>query len=88
MNVDHYRQQELSHIERMIAELERLVQRDRLIGEQNPVIRPEYWRNRIHASVNASEATVSTTKHAAVLLERLTRLSEMSDRLNRPDQIK
>jgi hypothetical protein len=88
MNVDHYQQQELSHIERMIAELERLVQRDRLIGEQNPVIRPEYWRNRIHASVNASEATVSATKHAAVLLGRLASLTEMLDRRTLPDQIK
>ena len=88
MSVDDYPQQELAHIERMIVELERLSRNGRIIAEQNPVIRPEYWRNRIHALVNSSEATVSTTKLAAVLLERLTRLSEVLDRHNRPDQIK
>jgi hypothetical protein len=87
MSVDGYRQQELSHIERMIVELERLIQKGRVIAERNAVTRPEYWRNRIHALVNSSEATVSTTKHAAVLLERLTSLSEVLDRHNRPDQI-
>jgi hypothetical protein len=88
MSVDDYRQQELSHIERMIVELERLVQDGRIIAEPSAVTRPEYWRNRIHALVNSSEATVSTTKLAAVLLERLTRLSEVLDRHNRPDQIR
>jgi hypothetical protein len=88
MGVDDHRQQELAHIERMIVELERLIQNGRVIAERNAVTRPEYWRNRIHALVNSSEATVSTTKHAAVLLERLTSLSEMLDRLIRPDQIK
>ena len=88
MSVDDYRLQELSHIERMIVELERLTQNGRVIAERNTVTRPEYWRNRIHALVNSSEATVSTTMHAAVLLERLTRLSEVLDRHNRPDQIK
>jgi len=88
MSVDDYRQQELAHIERMIVELERLTQNGRVIAERNTVTRPEYWRNRIHALVNSSEATVSTTKHAAVLLERLASLSEALDRHNRPDQIK
>jgi hypothetical protein len=88
MSVDDYRQQELSHIERMIVELERLVQDGRIIAEPNAVTRPEYWRNRIRALVNASEATGSTTKHAAVLLERLASLSEVLDRHSRPNQIK
>jgi len=88
MSVDDHRQQELSHIERMIVELERLIQNGRVIAERNAVTRPEYWRNRIQAVVDSSEATVSTTKHAAVLLERLTSLSEVLDRHTRPDQIK
>ena len=78
MSVDDYRQQDLFHIEKMILELERLMQNGPIIAERNPVTRPEYWRNRIHALVNSSEATVSTTKHAAVLLERLANLSELS----------
>jgi len=88
MSVDDYPQQELVHIERMIVELERLTKNGRVIAEQNAVTRPEYWRNRIHGLLNSSEATVFTTKHAAVLLERLTSLSEVLDRHDRPDQIK
>ncbi|SAL34061.1 hypothetical protein AWB69_03093 [Caballeronia udeis] len=86
MSVDDYAQQELVHIERMIVELERLTQNGRVIAEQDPVTRPEYWRNRIHDLLNASEVSVFTTKHAAVLLERLTSLSEVLDRHNRPDR--
>ena len=88
MSVDDYPQQELAHIERMIVELERLTQNGRVIAERNTVTRPEYWRNRIHALLNSSKATVFTTKHAAVLLDRLASLSEVLDRHNRPDQIK
>ena len=88
MSVDDYRQQELSHIEKMVVELERLVQDDQVIPERNPVTRPEYWRNRIHVLVSASEETVSTTKRAAVLLERLASLSEVLTRHNRAGQIK
>jgi hypothetical protein len=88
MSVDGYRQQELAHIERMIIELERLTQNGRVIAERNTVIRPEYWRKRIDALVNFSEASGSTTKRAAVLLEKLSSLSEVLDRHNRPDQIK
>jgi hypothetical protein len=80
MSVDDYPQQELAHIERMIVELERLTQNGRVIVEQDPVTRPEYWRNRIAALVNASEATGSTTKRVDVLLERLASLSEVLDR--------
>ncbi|SOE96302.1 hypothetical protein SAMN05414139_09234 [Burkholderia sp. D7] len=78
MSVDDYRQQDLSHIEKMIVELERLIQNGPIIAERNPVTRPEYWRNRIHALVNSSHATVATEKHADVLLERLANLSELS----------
>lgn len=88
MSVDDYRQQELAHIEKMVVELQRLVQDEQVIAERNPVTRPEYWRNRIHVLVNASEETVSTKKRAAVVLERLASLSEVLDRHNRSDQIK
>jgi len=87
MSVDDYRQQDLSHIEKMIKELERLIQNGTIIAELNPVTRPEYWRNRIHALMNSSRATVATTKHAAVLLERLANLSELSAQHARHDQI-
>jgi hypothetical protein len=87
MSVDDYRQQDLFHIEKMIIELERLMQNGPIIAERNPVTRPEYWRNRIHALVNSSEATVSTTKHAAVLLERLANLSALSAQHDRQSQI-
>ena len=76
MSVDDRRQQDLSHIERMIGELERQAPGERGIAERSPVIRPEYWRDRIHGLGGFFGATVSTIKHAAVLLERLTRLSE------------
>lgn len=75
MSVDDRRQQDLSHIERMIRELERQAPDERGIEERSPVIRPEYWRDRIRVLVSSSEANVSTIKHAAVLLERLARLS-------------
>jgi hypothetical protein len=75
MSLDDRRQQDLSHIERMIRELERQAPDERGIPERSPVIRPEYWRDRIHLLVSSSDANVSTIKHAAVLLERLARLS-------------
>lgn len=80
MSVDDYRHQEFAHIERMIVTLERLAHDGRVIREQNPVTRPEYWRNRIRKLVDALDATGSATKHAAVLLERLASLSEELDR--------
>jgi hypothetical protein len=75
MSVDDRRQQDLSHIERMIGELERQAPGEREMAERSPVIRPQYWRDRIHVLVSSSDANVSTIKHAAVLLERLARLS-------------
>jgi hypothetical protein len=88
MSVDDYRQQELSHIERMVVELERLVQDGRIIAERNAVVRPEYWRKRIDALVSSSAASGSTTERAAVLLERLSTLSEVLVRNQGLDQIK
>jgi len=37
MSVDDYRQQDLSHIEKMIKELERLIRNGTIIAELNPV---------------------------------------------------
>jgi len=88
MSVDERRQQDLSHIERTIGELERQTPGERGIAERSPVIRPEYWRDRIHGLVTSSEATVSTIKHADVLLERLERLSERLEQRDGPAQRK
>jgi len=88
MSVDDRRQQDLSHIERMIGELERQTPGERGIVERSPVIRPEYWRDRIRGLVASSDATASTIKHAAVLLERLTRLSARLEQRNGPDRRK
>jgi hypothetical protein len=88
MSVDDRRQQDLSHIERMIAQLERQAPGERGIAERNPVTRPDYWRDRIHGLVTSSETTVSTIKHAAVLLERLARLSERLEQRDEPCQRK
>ena len=88
MSVGDRRQQDLSHIERMIGELERQTPNEGGITERSPVIRPEYWRDRIRGLVSASDATASTVKHAAVLLERLTRLSERLAQRDGPDQRK
>jgi hypothetical protein len=86
MSVDDRRQQDLSHIERMIGQLERQAPGGRGIAERSPVTRPEYWRDRIHDLVTSSDTTVSTIKHAAVLLERLARLSERLEQRDGPDQ--
>jgi hypothetical protein len=88
MSADDRRQQDLFHIERMIGQLERQAPGERGIEERNPVTRPDYWRDRIHGLVTSSETTVSTIKHAAVLLERLTRLDERLERRDEPRQRK
>jgi hypothetical protein len=88
MSVDDRRQQDLSHIERMIGQLERQALGGRGITERSPVTRPEYWRDRIHSLVTCSDTTVSTIKHAAVLLERLARLSERLAQRDKSDHRK
>ncbi|MFT4507966.1 hypothetical protein [Caballeronia sp. 15711] len=84
MSVDDRRQHDLSHIERIIGQLERQAPGERGIAERNPVTRPDYWRERIHGLVASSETTVPTIKHAAVLLERLARLSERLEQREKP----
>ncbi|QIE25818.1 hypothetical protein SBC1_49090 (plasmid) [Caballeronia sp. SBC1] len=86
MSVGDRRQQDLSHIERMIGELERQTPCEGGVTERSPVTRPEYWQDRIRGLVTSSDTTASTIKHAAVLLERLTRLSEKLAQRDGPDQ--
>jgi hypothetical protein len=88
MSIGDCRQQDLPHIERMIGELERQTPGVRGIAERSPVTRSEYWRDRIHGLVTSSETTVSTIKHAAVLLERLARLSGRLAQRGGPNQRK
>jgi hypothetical protein len=73
-----FQQQELVHIERMIAELERMPRRRRGVAAHSPVMQPEYWRKRIHALMKSPDATETVVRHAAALLAKL---AEPSDRL-------
>ncbi|MDR5753735.1 MULTISPECIES: hypothetical protein [unclassified Caballeronia] len=66
-----FQQQELVHIERMIAELERMPGRRRGVAAHNPVMQPEYWRKRIHALMKSPDATETVVRHAAALLAKL-----------------
>ena len=49
MSADHYAQEELAHIGRMIAKLERIAESERRAPTRNPVMRREYWMRRINA---------------------------------------
>lgn len=71
MSSEAFQQQELLHIERMIAELERMPRRRRGVAAHNPVMQPEYWRKRIHALMKSPDATESVVRHAAALLAKL-----------------
>jgi hypothetical protein len=66
-----FQRQELVHIERMIAELGRVPDRRRGVARHNPVMRPEYWRQRIHALMKSPGATETVVRHAAALLDKL-----------------
>jgi hypothetical protein len=55
----------------MIAELGRVPDRRRGVARHNPVMRPEYWRQRIHALMKSPGATETVVRHAAALLDKL-----------------
>ncbi|CDY79289.1 hypothetical protein BGLT_01985 [Caballeronia glathei] len=75
MSSDEYQRQELGHIERMIIELERLPEDERIAVRENPVMNPEYWRKRINVLMTSPNATRLVIRDAATLLQRLARIA-------------
>jgi hypothetical protein len=69
-------EQELSHIARMIAALERMPEDEDHEGSHNPVMRPEYWRKRIDVLIASGGVTDPMLRHANALLERLDNMTE------------
>jgi hypothetical protein len=67
--------QELAHIERMIVELKRTQGARRGVGAHNPVMHPEYWRQRIQVLMRSPDVTDPMIQHALALLERLEDVS-------------
>ncbi|MDR5783739.1 hypothetical protein QCE63_30445 [Caballeronia sp. LZ065] len=70
MSVDQYAHQELVHIGRMIAELARVATSGRCVPAHPVVMRPEYWRRRIDALIDAT-ANEPLRRDAVALRERL-----------------
>ncbi|KXV04031.1 hypothetical protein CR51_15085 [Caballeronia megalochromosomata] len=70
MSADQHAQEELAHIGRMIAELERVATNGRGDPTRHAVMRPEYWRRRIDALMVAS-TNEHLRRNAAALRERL-----------------
>ncbi|WP_321801252.1 hypothetical protein [Caballeronia sp. J97] len=70
MSVDQHAQDELAHISRMIAELERVATNGRGESTRYAVMRPEYWLRRIDALMVAS-TNEPLRRDAAALRERL-----------------
>jgi hypothetical protein len=77
-------QQELAHIERMIVELERTQGAHRGVGAHNPVMRPEYWRQRIQVLMRSPDVTEPMIQHALALLERLEHVSNGHEHSDQP----
>ncbi|WP_250515351.1 hypothetical protein [Caballeronia sp. INDeC2] len=70
MSADQHAHEELAHIGRMIAELERVATKGHLEPMRHAVMRPEYWQRRIDALIVAS-ANEPLRRNAAALRERL-----------------
>ena len=70
MSVDQHAQEELAHIGRMIAELERVATRERDGPMLHAVMQQEYWQRRIDALMAASTSE-PLLRDAAALRERL-----------------
>lgn len=70
MSADRRAQEELAHIGRMIAELERVATGERRAPARHPVMRREYWQRRIDAVIYAT-ADEPLRRDAAALSERL-----------------
>lgn len=84
MSSDEYQRQELGHIERMIIELERLPEDERIAVRENPVMNPEYWRKRINVLMTSPNATRLVIRDAATLLQRLERIADASPATDEP----
>ena len=70
MSADQQAHEELAHIGRMIAELERVAVTERGEPKRYAVMRPEYWQRRIDALIVAS-TNEPLRRDAAALRERL-----------------
>ncbi|SPB12861.1 hypothetical protein NOV72_00165 [Caballeronia novacaledonica] len=70
MSVDQHAHEELAHIGRMIAELERVATKGHGEPTRHAVMRPEYWQRRIDALMVAS-TNEPLRRDAAALRERL-----------------
>jgi len=81
---DAIQRQELAHIERMIVELERTQRALRGAGAHNPVMRPEYWRQRIQVLMRSPDVTEPMIQHALALLERLEDVSNGHEESDQP----
>ncbi|MDR5825124.1 hypothetical protein [Caballeronia sp. LZ043] len=79
MSADHYAHEELVHIGRMIAELARVATSGRRMPAHHAVLRPEYWRRRIDALIDAT-ANEPLRRDAAALRERLVKVFAVSTR--------
>lgn len=79
MSADHYAHEELVHIGRMIAELARVATSGRRVPAHQAVLRPEYWRRRIDALIEAT-ANEPLQRDAAALRERLASVFAVSTR--------
>ncbi|SAK88014.1 hypothetical protein AWB77_04743 [Caballeronia fortuita] len=71
MSVDQHAQDELAHIGRMIAELERVATNPHGKCARHAVMRPEYWLRRIDVLMAASTNGL-LRRDAAALRERVT----------------
>jgi hypothetical protein len=70
VSADQHVQEELAHIGRMIAELERVAASERGGPVRPAVMRQEYWQRRIDALIVAS-TNAPLRRDAAALRERL-----------------
>jgi Asp-tRNA(Asn)/Glu-tRNA(Gln) amidotransferase C subunit len=73
VSADQHAQEELAHIGRMIAELERVATEGHGEPMRHAVMRPEYWQRRIDALIVAS-TNEPLRRDAAALRERLAEL--------------
>ncbi|SAL66060.1 hypothetical protein AWB71_03911 [Caballeronia peredens] len=80
MSANQRAQEELAHIGRMIAELARVATSERRVPARHAVMRPEYWRRRIDALIDAS-TNEPLRRDAAALRERLTDAFDGTERV-------
>ncbi|BAN25649.1 hypothetical protein [Caballeronia insecticola] len=83
MSANQHAQEELAHIGRMIAELARVATGEGRVPARHAVMRPEYWRRRIDALIDAS-TNEPLRRDAAALRERLTDAFDHAKRITGP----